>query len=222
MHPLWVVRHRGRTFRLALGARSSVGRGAECDVVVDAAEVSRRHAWLEPYDDVCLVEDAGSRNGVIVNGVPMRSARMEPESWIQLGPELLIVSREDGHASQVRRRYRTPAGAPEVTLQNVSQLAAMLSVCEGLIANGKLDAAREPAQTLLRVAGDGGVVDARDPCFARIARCAARLVQLRGDEHLAVALLRLHQVLRHVPDEETIAALEPIIRTSHVACAAIE
>ena len=224
MHPLWVVRHQGRTFRIPPGTRSSVGRGAECDIVIDASEVSRCHAWLEPHDDFCFIEDAGSRNGVVVDGQTVRKAWLEPESWIQLGTQLLVVAREEGQSSQIRPRYRTPPRAQDVnvTLQGVSRTDAMLGVCEGLVVNGKLDAARDAALSLLHASTEACAAGAEPASFARIARSTARVVQLLGDENLAVALLRLHHVAKRVPADETIAALENVARTSRATCAAID
>jgi hypothetical protein len=47
----------------------SIGRGAECDLVLHEAQASRQHAELRRYGDQWLVVDLGSTNGTIVNGV---------------------------------------------------------------------------------------------------------------------------------------------------------
>ncbi|MFW6087212.1 MAG: FHA domain-containing protein [Myxococcota bacterium] len=48
-----------------------IGRSAECDVVLDDPMASRRHATLRVSSDGVVLEDLGSRNGVLVNGVRM-------------------------------------------------------------------------------------------------------------------------------------------------------
>jgi hypothetical protein len=68
---------------LALGDRrllvppggGTVGRSRDCDVVLDDAGVSRRHAELRRGPDGWTIADLGSTNGVRVNGVPVRGAQ---------------------------------------------------------------------------------------------------------------------------------------------------
>ena len=47
----------------------SVGRGSECDVVLDDERVSRRHATIRLLGSRAVIEDAGSTNGTYVDGV---------------------------------------------------------------------------------------------------------------------------------------------------------
>ncbi|HLH14425.1 MAG TPA: DUF3662 and FHA domain-containing protein, partial [Solirubrobacteraceae bacterium] len=54
----------------------TLGRSRECDVVLDDAGVSRRHAQLHPGADGWTVEDLGSTNGVRVNGQRVRGSRL--------------------------------------------------------------------------------------------------------------------------------------------------
>ncbi len=63
----------------------TLGRDAECSVVLDDPNVSRFHARLVFHNAAIWVQDAGSRNGVFLNG--KRVVRHK-----QLGPgdELLI------------------------------------------------------------------------------------------------------------------------------------
>jgi serine phosphatase RsbU (regulator of sigma subunit) len=57
----------GRAYELGDG-ESVIGRSPECNVVLDVAAVSRRHAIISLKDDQYWVKDTGSRNGTIVNG----------------------------------------------------------------------------------------------------------------------------------------------------------
>jgi pSer/pThr/pTyr-binding forkhead associated (FHA) protein len=61
-----------RGIRVPLGAaRTTVGRQADCDGVLDDPTVSRRHAVIEQDGAGLLLRDLGSRNGTTVNGRPV-------------------------------------------------------------------------------------------------------------------------------------------------------
>jgi hypothetical protein len=68
---------------LAVGGRrllvppggGTVGRSRDCDVVLDDAGISRRHAELRPGVDGWTVADLGSTNGVRVNGAAVYGAQ---------------------------------------------------------------------------------------------------------------------------------------------------
>jgi predicted component of type VI protein secretion system len=69
---------------LAVGGRrllvppggGTVGRSRDCDVVLEDAGVSRRHAELRPGPDGWTVADLGSTNGVRVNGTQVRGVQL--------------------------------------------------------------------------------------------------------------------------------------------------
>ena len=68
--------HRRGAAKLRVGGRTSIvgsggavlGRSRECDVVLDDANVSRRHAEIRPSGASWIIVDLGSTNGVKVNG----------------------------------------------------------------------------------------------------------------------------------------------------------
>jgi hypothetical protein len=63
--------------RLVLSpAGGTLGRSRDCDVVLEDAGISRRHAELRPGPDGWTVADLGSTNGVRVNGVPVRGVQL--------------------------------------------------------------------------------------------------------------------------------------------------
>jgi hypothetical protein len=74
--PLQAPHPRRGTARLRIDGRTTIvgssgaviGRSRECDVVLDDANVSRRHAELRPSGGSWIVVDLGSTNGVKVNG----------------------------------------------------------------------------------------------------------------------------------------------------------
>ncbi len=80
----WVLRFQGTTVPLPLG-RLEIGRGSEVDLRVDLPEVSRRHVALIARTEMLEVEDLGSINGVLVNGV-----LLERQGPLQAGDRLTL------------------------------------------------------------------------------------------------------------------------------------
>ena len=63
----------------------TVGRGAQCDLVVDHASVSRRHARLQRRGEAWTVTDEQSRNGTTVNGVSVVTQRLRDQDRLMFG-----------------------------------------------------------------------------------------------------------------------------------------
>jgi Protein of unknown function (DUF3662)/FHA domain len=61
---------------LVAPAGATIGRSRDCDIVLDDAGISRRHAEIRPGPDGWTIEDLGSTNGVIVNGEVVRRAQL--------------------------------------------------------------------------------------------------------------------------------------------------
>src|SRR5829696_6727321 len=82
--------------RLVVGASgATLGRSRSCDVVLDDANVSRRHAEIRPRGDGWFVADLGSTNGVAVNGTRIEQAHaLRPGDRIELGTTVLTFELE--------------------------------------------------------------------------------------------------------------------------------
>jgi len=65
-----------------LRGRLVIGRGSDCDLVLDEPEMSRRHAVIENSGDGMFLRDLGSSNGTFVNGVQVRNAVLHPDDQI--------------------------------------------------------------------------------------------------------------------------------------------
>lgn len=77
-----------------------LGRAIECDITLTRSYISRNHARLMLTDDVLSVEDLGSANGTLVNGVKVEGAQV-----LHDGDELSfrdVVFRVREHASDSR------------------------------------------------------------------------------------------------------------------------
>ncbi len=59
---------------IPIAGRLTIGRGNDCDLVLDEPEMSRRHAMVEATPAGIWLRDLGSANGTYVNGVQVRDA----------------------------------------------------------------------------------------------------------------------------------------------------
>jgi hypothetical protein len=69
----------------------SIGRGPGNDLILPSFAVSRRHAEIIRTADGFLVRDAGSRNGILVNGRRVREVALEPSDGIAIGDTVVTI-----------------------------------------------------------------------------------------------------------------------------------
>jgi hypothetical protein len=80
----------GRRLLVAPGG-ALIGRSRDCDIVLDDAGVSRRHARLRPAGEAWTIEDLGSTNGVRVNGAQLRAPRaLQRGDRIEIGSTQVV------------------------------------------------------------------------------------------------------------------------------------
>lgn len=91
-------------FRLRYGAREvhlplgkfTIGRAVDCTLRIDDKWLSRHHAILRVEVDKVAIRDAGSRNGVLVNDIPIQSTRyLIAGDRIRLGSHELTLLCDD-------------------------------------------------------------------------------------------------------------------------------
>jgi pSer/pThr/pTyr-binding forkhead associated (FHA) protein len=117
------LRYKNTDLEMPLG-ELVIGRSSECNLALDDGLVSRRHAALRSSADQVTVEDLGSRNGVLVNGVRIEGVRPIGHGDVVTigGQELVLV---DLDARDPRSSHPvTPSKGHEGTLElNVHELA---------------------------------------------------------------------------------------------------
>ena len=72
-----------------------VGRDPSCDLVISDERCSRRHAVLEETPTGLQIRDAGSANGIYVNGKKVERSPLVRGDLVRLGEVILKVLAED-------------------------------------------------------------------------------------------------------------------------------
>jgi 2-alkenal reductase len=101
---MWVVVRSGAQRGLTAsvdGKPFLIGRDDECDLTLDDAKVSRRHAEIKRLADgrLCL-HDLGSSNGTFVNGERAGSSVLSGQEQIQVGDTVLVTAVEEPGAAR--------------------------------------------------------------------------------------------------------------------------
>lgn len=107
----------GQTFPLST-APQTIGRSANNAIVINDAEISRRHAQLTPQGGSFVIEDLGSTNGTFVNGVRLnRPAMLKHGDSVEFGDTIRLRFWAEGKAPGVVLNpvddVPTPALPPE-------------------------------------------------------------------------------------------------------------
>ena len=96
-------------FPLAEG-RTIIGRHPDCGIVFDAAAVSRQHAAVTFAQEGAFIEDLQSRNGTLINGLPLTARRR-----LEDGDEIGVCGQRLVFVEANRRRPRTAARPVEAS-----------------------------------------------------------------------------------------------------------
>lgn len=165
---------------LADGDGCLIGRGEECDLALDDTRISRRHARLTPVAGGWRLQDLGSKNGTLVDGVPPPEGALPAGAWFSLGGvpvrfERISRREQEAAAERQRDRWQTsmlllrridPAQGLSAVLDRT--LASVLELCEaeraGVVLvrpDGELElAATGGAEPLARGEPDGDLAAA--------------------------------------------------------------
>jgi len=89
-----------QSLELHEGESIVAGRSGQCDLVLDDDLASRAHCRLELVGGRVFVEDLGSRNGLLVNGLKAeRRQGLHHGDQVTAGRSALTVLRQIGRAS---------------------------------------------------------------------------------------------------------------------------
>lgn len=167
------IRYQNSEIDLADG-QYMIGRSASCQISLDDPLVSRNHARLLVRDGGIVVEDCGSRNGVLVNGERVAGSRtLTAGDRMRIGSqELLVLGPKEGNTAS-----RMARAAPT---HRLDRFAVVGELSEKAFTMGRPEEAAKLLEPLLldtlRDALSGREVDAD-----RALSFAARLAAATGD-----------------------------------------
>jgi RNA polymerase sigma factor (sigma-70 family) len=69
----------------------TVGKKAECDIIIDQQDISGRHAEFTRKEDTYSVKDLNSTNGILLNGRKTKTSNIANGDIIQLAEQIFIV-----------------------------------------------------------------------------------------------------------------------------------
>jgi len=125
-----------------------IGRRSDNDLQINNVQVSRRHALLMNYNDDWWLNDLGSRNGVLVNGIRLTSARR-----LRDGDEIRIANHRIvyHHSGQNPSSHGSSAGkTTQMGGPAIDETHPPAAACELIIANaaGAILEGEKPAHWL--------------------------------------------------------------------------
>jgi diguanylate cyclase (GGDEF)-like protein len=106
-----------------------VGRAAGCDLRIDDTSLSRQHCRIRKTNGSYFVEDLGSRNGTMVNGLRIKAPQhLDDGALVQLaaGTIIMFSQQEDLEVQAEQRLYASAVLDPLTGLHNRRHLDARL------------------------------------------------------------------------------------------------
>ncbi len=130
-----------------------IGRHKRCDIQIDLPVVSNNHAVLTRYDDGSwTISDAGSKNGVYVNGQRIQIQAVEPEDVISIGGVQMTLQTVNSHQEARLAQMRTRGSG----MKCIADLL-LLTIFQALSCLGFLLTAGE-GESLRILMGYGGIM----------------------------------------------------------------
>ena len=134
-----------------LRTTTRVGRDASNDVVIDNPGVSRFHASITFDGDRFVVNDAGSSNGIFVNGQASERHRLEDGDTIQLGKFNVVYGPAGGVAIEKLARDSPLEASERPSFKNPLKTTALTvgeleKFHEAMLAKGAKDGVVSPTE----------------------------------------------------------------------------
>jgi pSer/pThr/pTyr-binding forkhead associated (FHA) protein len=111
-----------------------IGRAPECDISVQAEEISRRHALVKPTQDGLSVEDLGSANGTYINARRVQQGFLHAGDELRLDAVRFIVVAPGMDMAQQTTRLNAPEAATPPAGPGLSKWVPIMLTAAALVA----------------------------------------------------------------------------------------
>ena len=147
---------------LSLKSRSVLGRGTDCDIVLNEPQLSRQHAMIENTGRGIFLRDLGSSNGTLVNGVLTKDCVLKLGDQIAFEQNRFLL--ESGGASPIdlMMAIKSPVAAQAAPAHTQVQRKLVPEPQAGLASNAAGHAAQSippPPQAIAIEATSGAWVN---------------------------------------------------------------
>ena len=96
----------GKTGLVLTKKSTIIGRGDDCDIILEGETVSRRHCTITQWGSVYVLQDT-SRNGTYINGERVTEGQLRDHDQIRVGQNLLLVSLNPRTATRAFKKQET-------------------------------------------------------------------------------------------------------------------
>jgi predicted component of type VI protein secretion system len=125
---------------------TTIGRGADCDIVIDNSGVSELHARIRRQGKALVIEDAKSTNGVFVNGQRVHS------QYLNFGDEIVVLKHQLRLVADAGGKLHDKATSVDAAAEPVDETTALdVSLLNDAL--GKLERQKEAFLQLSGVQG---------------------------------------------------------------------
>ncbi|MEM9195332.1 MAG: FHA domain-containing protein [Myxococcota bacterium] len=196
---------------------TAIGRGSDCDLVLEDSMVSRRHCLIHASEAAIRLEDLGSRNGVLVNGTRVhRFAALAEGDRITIGRIQLQVTvvedTSDGPPTIARETIPHDALLPE------SQETAQGSIFEMFVGSGRRAFDEHDIPAAENVTGNlcvslrASLVRGKDvgDTFDQTVDFCFLLAERTGSRKWIEKALILHEAGKRLPSESSLLRMEEL------------
>jgi DNA-binding NtrC family response regulator len=136
--------------------RFIVGSAPHCDLIVADQLVSRVHCEVEPRDEGLWVRDLNSRNGTLVEGVPIEAASVLHGFSLRIGATDLVVNYQNAERKTVDRwpsdRFGPLLGKSRIMRELFSNLSRLAPLDASIMIQGETGSGKELVATAIHQA----------------------------------------------------------------------
>jgi predicted component of type VI protein secretion system len=225
---------RGDAIELPRDRPLLIGRGPDCDIIVDSAIASRTHCSVSITPRGVVVEDLKSSNGVFVNGERVKGTReLLVGDRMAVGNEVLTLysfgapnlAQEKSKRPTARDLDREKAGPPssmrerlpvdeaDIPTQRTHAFDAVGRLADRMSAEGRLDTAEKilTGHIFAVLRGERDTDKAPDEVIESASRYALKLASARLDGAWVDRVLEYHLALRRPLSAESLERVRALL-----------